>query len=310
MKEKILIHTGFHKTGTTWLQREVFRIEFGFMNVFSHQEIDKIIVRPHNLSFNAKITTAYLSNFPNLKSDLFKVVSSEILSGNPFFGARDNTEIAWRLFSIFENYDSQILVVIREQMDMLVSIYMQYLLRGGNLTPKDFFREYTIPGYFYFDWRHYEYHRIIKLYQNIFGEKNVHVLTYEELKKNNNHFVSKIKNICDMSPEFKYIASRKTGKSYSEISAPFTRIVNHFRDGPVNRNPLLNLGVLGDYMYHGTGKIASTSLTRSLLRNFKPVSKYVREYFSGKYAESNIKLHDLIKNNKDLIGYEGITGKT
>ena len=85
------------------------------------------------------------------------------------------------------------MVVVREQVSMLVSLYKQYAKVGGAGS----FRQYvTVPPgdhrvpLFRFDFL--EYHRLIGYYQELFGVSNVLVLPYELLQKRPHVFLERI----------------------------------------------------------------------------------------------------------------------
>ena len=46
---------------------------------------------------------------------------------------------------------------------------MQYLLRGGTMSPELFFAGDPELGFYGFRPEHFEYHRLVKLYQDLFG---------------------------------------------------------------------------------------------------------------------------------------------
>ena len=52
MDKPVLIHIGYHKTGTTWFQKILFRPEFGLPPIMSHEEVFATLVRPHELAFD------------------------------------------------------------------------------------------------------------------------------------------------------------------------------------------------------------------------------------------------------------------
>ena len=37
--KRILLHIGYHKTGTTWLQRDFFTEKYGFTQILSHEDV-------------------------------------------------------------------------------------------------------------------------------------------------------------------------------------------------------------------------------------------------------------------------------
>jgi hypothetical protein len=92
-----------------------------------------------------------------------------------------------------------VLVVIREQTDMLVSAYKQYVKRGGPGTLKQYatspFEATRVP---LFDPRFFEYHRLVGRYQDLFGVGNVLVLPYELLKNAPRSFLTSISNFAGL----------------------------------------------------------------------------------------------------------------
>ena len=71
---------------------------------------------------------------------LVPVLSAERLSGNPHSGGYDSVQIAERLATAFP--EGRVLIVIREQTEMLVSAYKQYVKVGGAGT----LRQYATPS--------------------------------------------------------------------------------------------------------------------------------------------------------------------
>lgn len=125
------------------------------------------------------------------------VLSSERLSGNPHSGGYDSKTIADRLASTFPN--ARVLVVIREQTSMLISVYKEYVRSGGAAS----FRHYVnaplgsarVP-LFRFDYL--EYHRLVGYYCDLFGAANVLALPYELLQMQPQTFLSRINEFLSM----------------------------------------------------------------------------------------------------------------
>ena len=79
---------------------------------------------------------------------LVPVLSNEEFSGNPHSGSYQSLENARRLHRIFP--EAKVLIVIRRQVDQILSSYKQYVSRGGALRPADTLppREYfRVPGF-------------------------------------------------------------------------------------------------------------------------------------------------------------------
>ena len=175
-----LLHVGYHKTGTTWLQNRFFVSEYGYGKILDHDAVSALIVDAHGSARDAEpLARAAEAGGATLESGHVPVVSSEILCGNPFHGGAGGAENARLLAAAFP--DARILITIREQMRMLTSVYMQYLSRGGTRSPEDFFTEENAPGYPRFRTGHFRYDWLVGLYRDLFGAENVLVLTQEEM---------------------------------------------------------------------------------------------------------------------------------
>ena len=96
-----LIHIGYHKAASSWLQRNLFPdADCGFQLPFGHRnDIEKHFVFPHPLDFDPeRVTSQYKPELERLFSAGFvPVISHERLSGNPHSGGYDSTEVAMRL---------------------------------------------------------------------------------------------------------------------------------------------------------------------------------------------------------------------
>lgn len=156
---------------------------------------------------------------------LVPVLSAERLSGNPHSGGYDSKQIAERLAATFP--EARVLVVIREQAQMLVSAYKQYVKRGGPGTLEQYAtspsQQLRVP---LFDFRFFEYHRLVGYYQSLFGAENVMVLPYELLRAKPLAFLERIGGLAgtNVSPS----ASGPVKVSPSALSLSFMRQANRW----------------------------------------------------------------------------------
>ena len=190
----MLLHIGYHKTASTWLQQRLFdNREAMFHSPWSFNETINHIVRPHPLEWDEDTATLLFQERRQRTEaeGLVPVLSNEELSGNPHSGGFNNTIIASRLATIFP--DARVLIVIRDQPSMLVSMYKQYISRGGILSPHRYFEPpgsfFRVPG---FRPGHLEYHHLIELYQKLFGGENVRVLAMEAMVEDRASFLDEI----------------------------------------------------------------------------------------------------------------------
>jgi hypothetical protein len=152
------------------------------------------LVAAHPFDFDA---AAFRAEFePLLRSseerELVPVVDFERLSGHPFSGGYDSREIADRLAAVFP--DGLVLVVIREQRSMIASTYKQYVRQGGASSLRRFLEPLVSQGLQVpqFDFRFFEYHRLLAYYRGLFGADRVLVLTYEQFRDDPSAFVAEI----------------------------------------------------------------------------------------------------------------------
>ena len=193
------IHIGYHKTGTTWLQNyclnlhpEIELLNHGQSNREMKRTIDELVdsvASSNDLNFDA---TAWRNSFDAAVSKLLGSknnpsvlgISRENLSGEMLKGS-NSALVANRLFKLFGKV--KVIIVLRNQLDMIESIYKQYIQEGGTLSIEQFL-----------DWKRYKiadveerlkYHKLLAYYRDLFGEENVFVGLYEEFKESKKNFL-------------------------------------------------------------------------------------------------------------------------
>lgn len=308
MTRPLLLHIGYHKTATTWMQRNLFVPAHGWRQLVDHAEVFTHVVGPHGLAFDPSPMRALIeARRSSVEPDEVPVISSEIMSGNPFFGGRESDVYAERLARIAP--DARILISIRNQLRMLPSIYMQYILRGGTQTPERFFAGTDEPGYFGFSPGHLFYDRLVAKYQGLFGVGNVYLLTQESLLQDVDLAVETLARFCGNSRFEGLLESARaaSGVSYPEHAAPVLRRVNHVQSSTLNPNPVLGFGRTPKGLYRILGYLLRRQPLSGFLKSYRPVSSFVRYQFVGVYDESNRLLLAAATHPIDLTGYPGIT---
>ena len=308
----LLLHVGYHKTATTWLQNIVFTPEHGFCQVMDHDAIFDHVIAPHGLAFDPAPARALIAEgaagaAPGAAVD---VVSLEALSGLPYTGGRESDDYARRLAAITADRGAPVtvLMTIREQTAILSSVYMQYLYRAGTESPRRFFDEDTQRGFFRFSAENFCYHRLVGLYQALFGPENVLVLPQELIAADQAAAVRLMAEVAGNAPllEAGWAARTERGKSYPQYAVPLLRRANYFRREALNPSPMIDLGRLGQWGYRGTGWLARRAPLPKSLTGSKPVTEYIRERFDGRFAESNRALAAQLHHKVALPGYQGL----
>lgn len=224
----VLLHVGYHKTGTTFLQTGLFRDPAtGFSAPWTSAEIRRTLVAPTDFEFDP--TRACEAFAPGLEraapQGRVAVVSDERLSGSPHAGGYDTATLARRLAATFPR--ARVLVGIREQRQTVLSLWKQYVRDGGGASLRGYLqprRPYEVPQ---FRFSHLEYHHSVSLYQELFGPDRVLVLPFEELASNPSGSHDRIAAFAGLPP----IKSGPMGERYPSLGAltlslkrPFNRV--------------------------------------------------------------------------------------
>jgi hypothetical protein len=300
----ILLHVGYHKTATSWIQTQLFVPAHGFRPVAGHDEAWTHVVRPHGLRFDPEPLRAILAaRTATLHPGEAPVMSSEILSGHPWMGGRESDLYAERLARIAP--DARILITIRSQMKILPSVYQQYVLRGGTLPADRFFDGTDELGYFAFSTDHFEYDRLVARYQELFGSDRVLVSTQEHLAAHMDAAAARIARFAGAAA-FQGLRTglrRSVGESYPEWITPVLRRINHVQTSTLDPWPVLRMG----HTPYGLFKLAGAVSRRiPWMKARRPISDLVRQRFTGHFAASNARLAKLAGRIPGLETYEGV----
>lgn len=300
----LLLHIGYHKTATSWMQQLLFTPCHGYRQIADHAEVFAHVVQPHGLRFTPDGLAGLINaRMAGVQSGEVPVISSEILSGHPFLGGHESDVHAERLHRIAP--EARILISIRAQLRIIPSVYMQYILRGGTMPAARFLDGTAEPGYFGFTPQHFEYDLLVAKYQALFGAQNVHVMTQESLQDDMDAATSTLAafagniHFAGLNPG----ARRVHAASYPEYAAPVLRRINHVQKSTLNPTPIVSLGQTPQGLYRLAGYILRRPPFSTLLSQKKPVSDLVRQRFAGHYDASNARLAARLTPPPDLSRY-------
>jgi hypothetical protein len=219
----VLIHIGYHKTASTWLQKRFFIKENGYFKPLSMSEIVESFVIPGCFNFNSENVRLEISKqLFSLDEVLVPLISHERLSGDPFTGGRDAKEIAGRLHETFPN--GKILIVVREQCSIISSLYKTYVALGGTATLKKFLFPPQNEEQQWFDPSMYKYDVLIRYYCQLFGRRNVLVMNFDDLLKERTSFCKSISSFGNATIPIELVG--KENESLSDIALIFLRYFN------------------------------------------------------------------------------------
>ncbi len=296
----LLIHPGFHKTGTTWMQEVLFRDKRLFNLMFDQQETDSLLVRPHDFQFSPQHASSAITARRSGKDDnLIDVISSELLCGNMFSGSRDSRILAERLFAV--TGPAKILLTVRAQIPMLKSVYLQYVKRGGRKSLTDFLNYEPEPGYNWFRGEVFEFHHLAEHYASLFGADNVMVLPQELLIRDRQiFFETLLKFVRGEAPKGLAVSDEKSvGVSPPSSAIPILRFANLFRQTPVNPEAMR--------MFNGFGSLLTSLSYRMPIgsaRKETRIKQQIESFAEGRYGISNAKLQSYVPVSLGELGYE------
>lgn len=145
MTHQHVIHVGYHKTGTTWLQRDVFPSVQGavFLPPPTHPGD---VYRPllHNLvSHDYFLATTFHAALAEQPRPV--LISYEALVGSPWGEGHDPDTRATRLAEVVPG--ARIIVTLRSRDELAKSLYAQYVNEGGHLRAGAFERTVLSDAY-------------------------------------------------------------------------------------------------------------------------------------------------------------------
>lgn len=291
-----IIHIGFPKTATTWLQKEFFpnvkNIEF-----IDRKTVGDKIVKPNTFEINTQETRIF---FESKKANkLF--ICDEMLVGGMDAGFGNGAfikEVGYRLKNIFDQ--AQIIIFIRNQHSMVASAYFQYLIEGGNYSIDRFLNRKKMFGIFLkeyslFSFDFFKFDQTISFYKSLFGENNVDVYLFEEFDENPKDFLTKFKEKYDLDIDINSLNfEKKRNKRYRKYLLQFAKISNSF----THSNTLLKYYIFNIPKFHGRTHNIYRLLNKYRLFGAFPTDLHLlgaknMKYISEFYKESNRKLIEI-----------------
>lgn len=301
-EDALLIHVGYHKTGTSWLQRHWFGDPArGFARVSTH---DLRIPDPDPLCFDAEaLRRGYAPRLAAARAGGgVPVISSERLSGNPHSGGYDRKEIAERLARVFPQ--ARILIVLREQRAAILSSWLQYVRVGGTCP----LREYVFPEQDgrlpMFRIEHFFYDRLIALYQRLFGAPNVRVELYERLRDEPESFAASVARFAGVEVPHDLPFQRRENRGLHALAIGLRRRLNPLlrRDSVNGRSPWCTplLALPGRGLVAAVERLVPRSLGEPWQRAWQ---RWLAERLEGVFRASNRETAALTGLDLERHGY-------
>lgn len=297
-----LVHVGYAKTGSTWLQRVVFaNTELGFLSI-PRLEVLEHFVFTDIADDNAPGVLQGLAPHLNKAAaeSLIPVLSHEVLVGDQTQGRYWGRLVGRRLHNVFP--DAKILVVLREQRAMVLSSYRQHIRVGGHYTLRQFMsREPGFDAHCRPDFL--EYHRMISNYQELFGRDRVLVLPFEMMRKDLPGFQRRILEFAGVPTEFQpdeTVYNPGFGAGTLEIRRRMNRFLGGWTYYDSPQRP--RLWSFGEWSCHKLQRVLPGRYQDAREKEIRTTAAAMVE---GRYVESNRRTSELIGIDLTEFGYQG-----
>lgn len=303
--QEAIVHLGYHKTATTWLQKQVFPHATSH-DFLPRKTVQDAFLAPSGMHFCATRASEVLAlkgrNRPVL-------LSEENLSGYLHNGGLHGflaPEVARRVKAVLP--DARIVIFIRNQYDICRASYAQYVSGGGTWGQRRYFetarfvqgaltRAWKAPV---FEFEHFEFDRLVAHYDALFGRERVHVYPYEWLDDRET-LLARMEADLGLSLETQPAQAKRANRSLGTAGLTVMRGVNLFsRQSVVNKDRVINLPG-GQLLRHGAKWLVGR--VPGINRRPAPLSPRLRERIAGHFPESNRRLMTLRALPLEELGY-------
>ncbi|SDP63217.1 hypothetical protein SAMN04488061_3551 [Filomicrobium insigne] len=299
---KYLVHIGYPKAASTWLQTHVFSgVVPAICPLRNSGRKDRAYAKSGGELFYDRdafgtFVNVFQFNSTGIRAQIesrtdecapVTVLSNEGWCGHPFAGGVTGKAFAERIHAALP--EATILIVVRNQPDMIVSIYLHFLTQeGGNLTLHEFIRPVKWVHRPSFALSHLSYMNLIHCYDGLFGRDRVVVVPFELIKRSPEAFVKPIFEAVDVPvPE-----ALPTG-------AENARNIKHAV--AINLIPRLNSG--HPVVQSAFGAAAKFLPERFAKRRRAEMINYLQGELGDYYKASNRELQARMKCDLKSLGY-------
>ena len=304
-RRDLLIHLGYPRTASSWLQQRVFNHrESGLWTPWENARpllIHSFVLEDGYVWDPEAARNRFAEGRSRAReAGVTAVLSDETLVGDAISRNYWGQMVIDRIAKAFG--DASLLVIVREQRSMALSMYRQYVMESGVHALTAFIGHGDEPMS-YTPWlrpEHLMYDRIIEYCINRFSRDRVLVLPFEWIKSGPAVFLRRIQDYVGVKSE--YVADpREVNRSWPVGVLVIRRRVNRL----TSVNPLRPGRMRWERGLHRglqlLGSLIPAALERSLDERMR--DEVARRY-EGVYAESNRKLADLTGLPLHELGYD------
>jgi len=294
-----LVHVGLHKTGSTWLQQHVFPHLRGF--VFGNHDpvlgaLLGNLLHADDDGFLGDALTVAVDRYESAGRRL--LLSHEALAGTLWATGDSAERTARRLASTMPN--ARVLLLTRNQPEMLLAVYAQYVNEGGTRSFERFLAgDRAGPQ---FEPASLEYDVLVELYRSLFGKTRVWVFPYERLRADPGTFYDELRRLYGAEPSVD--SRRRVNVSLSPAGLAALRAWNRlFRASAFNPSPAVRALPGGRRVRNTLQEVVDPALRHLVPTRVRAASLRRATAFAARYHASNERLAELLDDPLDGLGY-------
>lgn len=226
-KPKIVLHVGMHKTGTTFLQWNVFHyIDANYLwHVFYKSWLKDFFTVKKEIDYeNVKQKFQRI-----LRSDKLNIISEENIYTYQFSKFDDRFLRLERIKKIFP--EAKIIFGTRKKEENLISWYVEYVADGGVLDYNGFLEKHLNADKL-------DYEPYIKKLNELYEKENVFVYSMEELRKDQDYLIKRICKFINVETPKKY-RHEPARVGYGPNLLKISLFVNRFFKTPLNEKGVI-----------------------------------------------------------------------
>jgi len=236
----VWLHIGTWKTGTTSIQRFLRNnVNWLKQNDYYLPTQDGLLNAPtaKNLCNHSPIISGDMEILTVLKEAILKTKARNIILTSENIGYA-NPEQVRHLRVALAGCDVRVVVYLRRQDQYTQSLYGQHI-RGGNKTTL-VFEEHLKKHY-----RKYEYDKLLSVFSDIFGQKNIIVRPYEKQQWWNENLIEDFARCIELPPFSDQIKTSIASTNFP-FSIPALQVIREANSHALKNRPLL-IKLLGQY---------------------------------------------------------------
>ncbi|MEM6550420.1 MAG: hypothetical protein AAF713_22245 [Pseudomonadota bacterium] len=299
----MLVHLGYQKAASTFLQKSVFSNHDVFELPWGNPADEAIehLVLSHYERLDFKHLRASTIGVKNR----LPVISHEDLLAHPTEGRYYAETTLHRLKSLFPN--ARLLICIREQREMFFSLYFQYIRQGGTESLKMLLSRHDHQAGFrpMFRRDHFEYDLMLDLVLRFFPAEQVLMQPHEFLRTDPKRYFSQLSGLCEM-PISAASPDRVVNMRIAGPALPIQRMLNRLITQRPHPGIEYDQSPLSMRIKNRAVRVADRLLGSSsrLSQRFdQRIRNTIEEMLGSYFAQSNSRLAKMLDIDLKSLGY-------